>query len=133
MIKKIVFDGNDGTGKTTRLEQLRKIFPEVEYADRGIFSKMTLVDDLFSEKRTYERDSLRHDFYDTIKDNSSTLYVICRAEPAICQERIKLRGDSIEEEFHTIDDLVKYNERFDVLIDIVKDLPNVLVVNTDYP
>lgn len=133
MIKKIVFDGNDGTGKTTRLEQLRKIFPEVEYADRGIFSKMTLVDDLFSEKRTYERDSLRHNFYDTIKDNSSTLYVICRAEPEICQERIKLRGDSIEEEFHTMDDLVKYNERFDVLIDIVKDLPNVLVVNTDYP
>ena len=133
MIKKIVFDGNDGTGKTTRLEQLRKIFPEVEYADRDIFSKMTLVDDLFSEKRTYERDSLRHDFYDTIKDNSSTLYVICRAEPEICQERIKLRGDSIEEEFHTMDDLVKYNERFDVLIDIVKDLPNVLIINTDYP
>ena len=36
-----------------------------------------------------------------------------------------------EEEFHTEADLKKYNERFDFLLDLVKDLPNVIRLNTD--
>ena len=137
MIKRIVFDGNDGTGKTTRLNRMREIFPNLEYADRGIFSETTLVDGLFASRagvivgQTSETERLRREFYDKIKSDTSTLYIICRASPHVCQERILLRGDSIEEEFHTMDDLVKYNDRFDVLIDIVRDLPNVMVVNTD--
>ena len=128
MIKKIIFDGNDGTGKTTRLVQLKKLFPNIEYKDRGIFSKMTLVDELFSENE--ERDELRKNFYDEIKKNSTTLYIICKATSEVCQKRILERGDSIDEEFHTLADLNKYNSRFDVLVDIVKDLPNVMVVDT---
>lgn len=137
MIKRIVFDGNDGTGKTTRLNCMREIFPNLEYADRGIFSATTLVDGLFASGagvivgQTSETERLRREFYDRIKSDTSTLYIICRASPHVCQERIILRGDSIEEEFHTMDDLVKYNDRFNVLIDIVRDLPNVMVVNTD--
>ena len=128
MIEKIVIDGNDGTGKTTRLVQLKKMFPNIKYEDRGIFSKMTLIDELFNRNKNYV--TLNQKFYESIKQDSSTLYIICRASSEICQKRILERGDSIEEEFHTLDDLNKYNQRFDDLIDIVKDLPNVMVVDT---
>ena len=128
MIKRIIFDGNDGTGKTTRLVQLKKLFPNIEYKDRGIFSKMTLVDELFSENE--KREELSRKFYDNIQQDSTTLYVICKASSEVCQKRILERGDSIDEEFHTLADLNKYNSRFDSLVDIVKDLPNVMVVVT---
>ena len=128
MIEKIVIDGNDGTGKTTRLVQLKKMFPNIKYEDRGIFSKMTLIDELFNRNKNYV--TLSQKFYESIKQDSSTLYIICRASSEIYQKRILERGDSIEEEFHTVDDLNKYNQRFDDLIDIVKDLPNIMVVDT---
>ena len=128
MIRKIIFDGNDGTGKTTRLNYLKQMFPNIEYADRGIFSKMTLVDELFYQNENTEK--LREDFYNNIKNNSDVLYIICKASPEVCQRRIIERGDSIEEEFHTMKDLIKYNERFDVLVNIVKELSNVMLVDS---
>ena len=128
MIEKIIIDGNDGTGKTTRLVQLKRMFPNIKYEDRGIFSKMTLVDELFN--RTGNYDEIQKKFYEDVQKNSSTLYIICRASSEVCQKRILERGDSIEEEFHTLDDLNKYNNRFDILVDIVKDLPNVMIVDT---
>jgi len=128
MIEKIIIDGNDGTGKTTRLVQLKRMFPNIKYEDRGIFSKMTLVDELFN--RTGNYDEIQKKFHEYVQKDSSTLYIICRASSEVCQKRILERGDSIEEEFHTLDDLNKYNNRFDILVDIVKDLPNVMVVET---
>ena len=128
MIEKIIIDGNDGTGKTTRLVQLKRMFPNIKYEDRGIFSKMTLVDELFN--RTGNYDEIQKKFHEDVQKDSSTLYIICRASSEVCQKRILERGDSIEEEFHTLDDLNKYNNRFDILVDIVKDLPNVMVVET---
>lgn len=128
MIEKIIIDGNDGTGKTTRLVQLKRIFPNIKYEDRGIFSKMTLVDELFNKTGNY--DEIQKKFHEDVQKDSSTLYIICRASSEVCQKRILERGDSIEEEFHTLDDLNKYNNRFDILVDIVKDLPNVMVVDT---
>ena len=128
MIEKIIIDGNDGTGKTTRLVQLKRMFPNIKYEDRGIFSKMTLVDELFN--RTGNYDEIQKKFHEDVQKDSSTLYIICRASSEVCQKRILERGDSIKEEFHTLDDLNKYNNRFDILVDIVKDLPNVMVVDT---
>lgn len=128
MIEKIIIDGNDGTGKTTRLVQLKRMFPNIKYEDRGIFSKMTLVDELFNKTGNY--DEIQKKFHKDVQKDSSTLYIICRASSEVCQKRILERGDSIEEEFHTLDDLNKYNNRFDILVDIVKDLPNVMVVDT---
>ena len=89
---------------------------------------MTLVDELFN--RTGNYDEIQKKFYEDVQKDSSTLYIICRASSEVCQKRILERGDSIEEEFHTLDDLNKYNNRFDILVDIVKDLPNVMVVDT---
>lgn len=104
------------------------MFPNIKYEDRGIFSKMTLVDELFN--RTGNYDEIQKKFHEDVQKDSSTLYIICRASSEVCQKRILERGDSIEEEFHTLDDLNKYNNRFDILVDIVKDLPNVMVVDT---
>lgn len=104
------------------------MFPNIKYEDRGIFSKMTLVDELFN--RTGNYDEIQKKFHEDIQKDSSALYIICRASSEVCQKRILERGDSIEEEFHTLDDLNKYNNRFDILVDIVKDLSNVMVVDT---
>ena len=145
MIKRIVFDGNDGTGKTTRLEEMKKMFPNIKFEDRGIFSKTTL-DDMLFDGLDYEREKRidtdhieaikyagrkRDGFRKEIERCDETLFVICRCEPRVCQERIRLRGDSIEEEYHTMSDLIKYGKRFDALVDIVRDLPNVMVVDTE--
>jgi deoxyadenosine/deoxycytidine kinase len=136
MIKRIVIDGNDGTGKTTRLEKMKEIFPNIEFRDRGVFSEMTLVDMLFTQFEKYDYASYeaykkKEEFCKTIREDKDTLYIICRASAEVCQERIKMRGDSIEDEYHTMEDLVKYGKRFDVLIGMVDDLPNVMVVDTD--
>lgn len=132
MINKIVLDGNDGTGKTTRVEILRKLFPNIAVEDRGIFSKETLNDKIFVdyENKKYLSKNILN-FYNVIKNLSDTLFIILKADSKICQERILKRGDSIDEEFHNMIDLKKYNYRFDILCDIVKDLPNVMIVKTD--
>jgi thymidylate kinase len=130
MIKKIVFDGHDGVGKTTRIEEMKKLFPGVEFSDRGIFSDTTMNKDIFDEKLP---DRLKHieKFYNTIKENKETLYIILDAKPEECQKRILARGGHIDCEFHNMHDLVMYRERFKILVDLVSDLPNVMYVKTD--
>ena len=93
MIRKVEIDGNDGTGKSYRIEKMKELFPGLVYYDRGIF-------------------------------------FILDASPATCQRRIKERGDSLEEEYHTKEDLLKYSERFYELCEICDDLPNVMWVCT---
>lgn len=136
MINKIVFDGHDGVGKSTRIEEMKKLFPGIEYSDRGIFSESTMNKKLFGPADAH--DFCRQEefyqeidkFYNTIKDNSDTLYVILDATPEECQRRILARGGHIDCEFHNMHDLVMYRERFKALLGIVKDLPNVMVIDT---
>ena len=52
MIKKIVFDGHDGVGKSTRIEEMKKLFPGVEFSDRGIFSEATMNFKVEGEDKT---------------------------------------------------------------------------------
>ena len=135
MIKKIVIDGNDGTGKTYRIEQLKKLFPGIEFQDRGIFSKSTLIEELFEPEpkglKYLFKCTPRERFINTIKSHPDTLYIILWATPETCQKRIQERGDSIEEEYHTIADLSKFNLRFKTLVEYVKNLPNVMYICTD--
>jgi thymidylate kinase len=132
MIKKIVFDGHDGVGKSTRIEEMKKLFPGIEFSDRGIFSEATMKNDFFDKDNKPEwKKVIVKDFYDTIKGNSDTLYIILDAEPEECQRRILARGGSIDCEFHNMHDLVMYRERFKVLVDLVNDLPNVMYIRTD--
>ncbi len=131
MIKKVVFDGHDGVGKTTRIEEMKRLFPGLEFSDRGIFSEMTMKDELFDEKNTKSRVNKRIEFFNTIKENSDTLYIILDAEPEECQRRILARGGHIDCEFHNMHDLVMYRHRFNVLVSWVVELPNVMYIHTD--
>ena len=131
MIKNIVIDGNDGSGKTYRCTELKKLFPNVEIDDRGLFSDVTLDDELFCEYSSKGIVSERcKKFVEKVEAETETLFVILMTDPVIAQKRILERGDSIDEEFHTMDDLKKYNRRFEILCEIVKDKPNVMVVKT---
>ena len=145
MIKKIIVDGNDGTGKSYRCELMRKMFPGISVCDRGLFSRYTLDDYAFNEFSRYNifkeidrpdlvkamSKSLKFNiFRETIQNNKNTLYIILVADPEVCQERIKARGDSIEEKYHTLEDLKFYEDRFRTLIKFVEDLPNIMVIDT---
>ncbi len=130
MIKKIIIDGNDGTGKTFRVNLLRKMFPNIEIEDRGIFSDKTLDDSLFEYNKV---SSIIHrkNFVNSIEEQKDTLFIICDASVETCQKRISERGDSLEEEYHNKKDLTKYKGRFMILAELCSELPNVMFVNTD--
>lgn len=127
MINKVVVDGNDGTGKTATINKLKALMPNIEFEDRGIFSEATLDDDLFDNRKNTEKVK---EFYNKVANSYNTLFVIVDAEPEVCQKRILERGDSIEEEYHNMDDLKKYRDRFWRLLEIVDRLRNVMVIDT---
>lgn len=138
MIKKIVFDGHDGVGKSTRIEEMKKLFPGVEFSDRGIFSEATMNKELFGPSDSHNFydegehcDEEKTKFYNAIYDNSDTLYIILDATPEECQRRILARGGHIDCEFHNMHDLVMYRERFKNLVYLVSELRNVMYVSTE--
>ena len=136
MIKKIVIDGNDGTGKTFRVNLLRKMFPNIEIEDRGIFSDKTLDDTLFDYNKESSINHMiytnhRENFVNSIEEQKDTLFIICDASVETCQKRISERGDSLEEEYHNKKDLIKYRKRFMLLAELCSELPNVMFVDTD--
>ena len=131
MIKRIEVDGNDGSGKTFRCDKLKGMFPGIDVVDRGLFSEATLDDALFDENSEKMFDELHCvDFIRKVDECSETLFIILMTEPETAQKRILERGDSIDEEYHTLEDLKKYNRRFEILCDIVRDRSNVMVVHT---
>lgn len=130
MIKKIIIDGNDGTGKTFRVNLLRKMFPNIEIEDRGIFSDKTLDDKLFDYNKAFSINH-RKNFVNSIEEQKDTLFIICDASVETCQKRISERGDSLEEEYHNKKDLIKYRKRFMLLAELCSELPNVMFVDTD--
>ena len=130
MIKKIVIDGNDGTGKTFRVNLLRKMFPNIEIEDRGIFSDKTL-DDILFDYNNASSIIRRKNFVNSIEEQKDTLFIICDTSVETCQKRISERGDSLEEEYHNKKDLIKYRKRFMLLAELCSELPNVMFVDTD--
>ena len=123
---KFEIDGNDGTGKSYRAALLKRIFPNIPIQDRGIFSEATLNERIF----VHDADAMAQ-FRNLILKNNDVVYIVCVCSIQKSQERILSRGGSLEEEYHTEADLKKYNERFDFLLELVKDLPNVIRLNTD--
>jgi thymidylate kinase len=123
---KFEIDGNDGTGKSFRAAMLKRIFPNIPIQDRGLFSEATLDERIFE----HDADAIAQ-FRNSILKNNDVIYIVCVCSIRKSQERILARGGSLEEEFHTEADLKKYNERFDILLELVKDLPNVIRLNTD--
>ena len=101
--KRIEIDGNDGTGKTTRVKFLRKMYPGYEILDRGLLSQWVMED--FRFKDWYQIDQLKG-------FREDTLYITLYTTVEKSQERIVKRGDSLEEKYHNKEDLLKYNARF---------------------
>lgn len=123
---KFEVDGNDGTGKSYRVSILRQVLQTVEIKDRGLFSDATLDERIFEG----DKDAVEA-FRRTVRENTDVLYMICTCSIRKSQERILARGGSLDEEFHTEADLKKYNERFEHLLFLVKDCPNVIRVETE--
>ena len=129
-IKHIEVDGNDGAGKSFRIELLKKMFPNVEVADRGLFSKYTL-DEFYPRLNGGEKsDRLADEFRNLVRSNPDTLYIIMDCPIPTCQDRIKSRGDSLDTQFHSETDLAMYEWRFHRLYSLVEDCPNVLMVDS---
>ena len=82
------------------------------FKDRGIFSKATLLNKDSEEKM--------YDYIDNNIDND-TLYIILDDFPEHCQQRIQKRGDSLDEEFHTLEDLEYYRKSFMLLYNHCKE------------
>ena len=89
-MKKLVIDGNDGTGKTTLVKSLRDIGYVV--SDRGIPSLMT------------DGHSI------CIKEDE--LYIILDTSVEVSQERLSVAGKNLTEQYHTVEDLTFYRKRF---------------------
>ena len=107
----VEIDGNDGTGKTFLINEIKRQLAftgfkgDVKFNDRGILSKATLAD-------TWKDNPDNPNLAGLCKFNKDTIYYLIDDIPIVCQNRIIERGDSIEEEFHTLEDLKKYRERF---------------------
>lgn len=93
-MKIVEIDGNDGVGKTFIINELSKKFNkgDVIFRDRGQLTKATDSDIFIKE------------------DN--VIYILLDCDENISQNRIKERGDSIEEKYHTMEDLKYYRKKF---------------------
>ena len=133
-MKRIVFEGNDGTGKTFRIDKMKSFFPNIEIKDRGALSKMTLEEDLFNKDNKYNESDDLLEFYMNLNGfDKDALYIICDCSEEKSQERILSRGDSIDEEYHTLEDLKKFRKRFITLAKTITEhgFNNVMVVDTE--
>ncbi len=87
---RLVVDGNDGTGKSTLVRLLGE--QNIVAADRGLPTKMT--DD------------------PSIAPKPDEFYIILDAPVEVCQQRLRLAGQNLGEQYHTVEDLTWYRQRF---------------------
>lgn len=92
-----VIDGNDGTGKSTIVKKLKEKFPQIEFKDRDVLTKLTDVydDDLPKE----------------LPNRETTIYIVldCSVEGSL--SRIEKRGLP-KNQWETPEALFKYRNRF---------------------
>lgn len=107
--KKIIvtIDGNDGTGKTSTIHYLKEIFPNIQFLDRGLPSKMTENDQLIDDGR---------------------LHIILIAPVSVCQYRLQKRGADLNEKYHNKQDLTFYHKRF---CSLHKRIKNIFYINSN--
>lgn len=111
-MKKIVeIDGNDGTGKTRLVNYLIILFEDtnIEIKDRGQVSRWTI-----SPQNEEVTDDIIH--------------IVLDCFPQTSQNRIEKRGDSLNEEFHTLQSLKYYREKY---IEATKLFPFIKLINVE--
>ncbi len=87
---RVEIDGNDGTGKTTLVAALREA--GVHVSDRG---KMTLATD-----------------NPNLRPEESVIYILLDCPVRVSRARLEAAGKSLEEKYHTVQDLTFYRKRF---------------------
>lgn len=89
-------DGNDGVGKSFLIKRLLALHPSLvndfEFNDRGDLSLATDSDEFIKKE--------------------GVIYIIVDCSEELSQKRILKRGDSIEEKYHTMEDLKYYRAKF---------------------
>lgn len=105
----VEIDGNDGVGKTTVCETLRKEYADLVVRDRGRMTEATDDEDVSPE--------------------SGVVYVLLDAPVETCRERLRKAGKDLDEEYHTVEDLETYRDRFQD----VADRFNAKVIDADRP
>lgn len=98
-ICKVVFDGNDGTGKTMVTEAVRKEFPQILFQDRG---ELTKLSDKYPDKTNV---------LTRWTDGLPIFHIILDAEPDTCLARIQHRGGETDK-FDSHKSLFCYRNRF---------------------
>lgn len=135
LYKKLVLDGNDGTGKSSRAKAIQEVLG-IEVSERGPLSKLTDCDEIFSpyvkEGESIELSTEALEAINEIKNNTDTLYVILDAPVIKCQQHIVARGDLLDAPYHNFRDLCYYRERFKLLYDFLKKqhISNIFLVET---
>ena len=92
--QKIVVEGNDGTGKSTLVEQLQQLGYQVQ--DRGRPTRMT--DD------------------PQLQPRGDVLYVVLDVPVQVSQQRLARAGKSLDEQYHNVQDLTHYRARYQELL-----------------
>ncbi len=127
--RSVFVDGNDGTGKTTLVRNLREYLDKLERVfgdlgvqlhDRGVATQATESEGPHSIRTT-------------------DVYVILDASPETSQRRLAERGADLGEKYHTLDSLEDYRDLFrNVGVEIEKELglsagvsDRVLMVNAE--
>lgn len=96
----IEIDGNDGTGKSSVIEILKKRYPNVDFKDRGILTKLT---DVFQDELP--------DALPGSSEAKNTVYFVLDAELETLVERINQRCGS-PGHYESYPALFKYRNRF---------------------
>lgn len=127
MIEYIEISGCSGSGKT-----FRKNIIETVFKTAGIFCiEGGYIYENVNNDRIFDGDySEIANFRSHIENSKRTLYIIYVCSPVKCQQRIVHKGDFIDEAGHTQTDLNNINKKYKFLYQLVKDLPNVCLINT---
>lgn len=88
----IVIDGNDGTGKSTLVERLRKLGLRV--SDRGLPSKLTIDEPNLPAPSPHDR------------------YLILEAPIEVSRARLEAAGKDLNEKWHTVESLRHFQVKF---------------------
>ncbi len=105
-MKKIIVNGNNGTGKSTLVKALKK--KGYDAVDCKTPSEMT--------------DNLN------IKLKNDEIYIILDANIKTCQNRLLEAGKSLDKQFNNKKDLTNYRTKF---LEVAEDLQNCIILNTN--
>lgn len=120
---RIEIDGNDGTGKSSLVEALRKL--GIEAQDRGLLSQLTL-DDATPEDVANMWDFAHAASIRQLRDD--VLYVLLDAPVEVSRQRLAAAGKDLEETYHTEASLSYFRGKYS-LVAAANARPNLITLD----